>query len=43
MYALLILQIILMKNKVDHSIILAYEVMEKELNKASTDICYDER
>lgn len=32
-----------MKNKVDHSIILAYEVMEKELNKASTDICYDER
>lgn len=23
--------------------ILAYEVMEKELNKASTDICYDGR
>ena len=28
---------------VENEVILAYEVMEKELNKASTDICYDGR
>lgn len=28
---------------VENGVILAYEVMEKELNKASTDICYDGR
>ena len=28
---------------IENGVILAYEVMEKELNKASTDICYDGR
>lgn len=28
---------------VENGVIFAYEVMEKELNKASTDICYDGR
>ena len=28
---------------VENGVILAYEVMEKELNKVSTDICYDGR
>ena len=28
---------------VENGVMLAYEIMEKELNKASTDICYDGR